>query len=336
MSRILVTGGAGFIGSHVVDALIAQGERVVVVDDLSSGKEENLNPKAQFYRMDICDPKLEKIFASGGIVIRDESTTSPKDRIEWVCHHAAQIDVRKSVADPREDARVNITGLLNLLENCVRYRTKGVIFVSSGGVVYGEPDQLPVNETYPKGPFSPYGVSKLCSEYYLYYYQSIHGLPYIALRYGNVYGPRQDPHGEAGVVAIFVGKMLAGETPTIFGDGKQLRDYVFVEDVAQANLLAIKQLETASLAHSLNDRAYNIGTGIGTSVNELFAHLQEIIGFRGSASYGPERKGELRRIFLDVSKAETELAWKPVVDLREGLKRTVEFFRERLRKEKRS
>ena len=313
--RILVTGGAGFIGSHVVDALIAEGHQVVVVDDLSSGKEENINPKARFYRMDICDPKLKKVFA--------------EEKIEWVNHHAAQIDVRKSVTDPGEDARVNIHGLLNVLGNCVQYQVKGIVFVSSGGVVYGEPEDLPVAEDYPKGPLSPYGVSKLCSEYYLYYYHRIHGLPYIALRYGNVYGPRQDPHGEAGVVAIFAGKMLAGETPTIFGDGEQLRDYVFVEDIATANLATMRCLVELSSPHSIDDLAYNIGTGIGSSVNELYAHLQEISGFRGKADDGPERAGELRRIFLDVSKAERELGWKPLVSFPEGLKRTVEFFRGR-------
>ena len=184
MSTILVTGGAGFIGSHVVDGLIAEGHRVVVVDDLSTGKEEHINPKAQFYQLDICDPKLREVFA--------------KEGIEWVNHHAAQIDVRRSVAEPQEDERINIQGLLNILENCVRYGVKGVIFASSGGVVYGEPTQLPVAEDHPKGPLSPHGVSKLASEYYLYYYHRVHGLPYIALRYGNVYGSRQDPHGEAG------------------------------------------------------------------------------------------------------------------------------------------
>ena len=314
MSTILVTGGAGFIGSHVADALIAEGHRVVVVDDLSSGKEENLNPKARFYRMDIGDPRLEEIFV--------------KEKIEWVNHHADQIDVRKSVADPKEDARVNIDGLLNLLENCLRHQVKGVIFASSGGVVYGEPDNLPVPETYPKGPLSPYGVSKLCSEYYLYYYHRVHGLPYIALRYGNVYGPRQDPAGEAGVVAIFAQKMLEGERPTVFGDGEQLRDYVFVEDVVRSNLLAMSHLAQAEgSGTSLDARAYNVGTGVGTSVNALFAQLAEIIGFRGQPAYGPARPGELRKMVLEVAKARRELAWEAKVGLREGLQRTVEGFR---------
>lgn len=313
MSTILVTGGAGFIGSHVVDALIARGKRVVVVDDLSTGKEENLNPKAIFYQMDICDPGLRKVFA--------------KEKVEWVNHHAAQVDVRKSVADPREDMRVNIAGLLNLFENCVRQQSRGIVFASSGGVVYGEPDSLPVTETYSKGPLSPYGVSKLCSEQYLYYYHRICGLSYIALRYSNVYGPRQDPHGEAGVVAIFIRMMLTGDVPTIFGDGEQLRDYVFVEDVVKANLLATESLEEASFPNSIDEQAYNIGTGIGTSVNELFAHLAKITGFHNAAQHGPERRGELRRIFLDASKAERGLSWKPSYALFVGLKKTVDFFR---------
>lgn len=315
MSTVLVTGGAGFIGSHVVDALIAEGHQVVVVDDLSSGKEENLNPKATFYRMDIGDPQLSQVFA--------------KEKIEWVNHHAAQIDVRRSVADPQNDARINILGLLNLLESCQRYGVKGVVFASSGGVVYGEPDDLPVAEDHPKGPLSPYGVSKLSSEYYLYCYHRVHGLPYIALRYGNVYGPRQDPHGEAGVVAIFTGKMLQGEPPTIFGDGEQLRDYVFVEDVVRANLLGMRTLGQAPVPNCPDERAYNIGTGVGTSVNELFSRLATIVGFRGEPRRGPERKGELRRIYLAVSKAERELGWRPKVTLEEGLRRTASFFRER-------
>ncbi|MGQ9477793.1 MAG: NAD-dependent epimerase/dehydratase family protein [Candidatus Bipolaricaulia bacterium] len=317
MGTILVTGGAGFIGSHVVEALIAEGHKVVVVDDLSRGKEENLHPQAIFYRLDLCDPQLGEVFA--------------EEKIEWVNHHAAQIDVRKSVADPKEDARINIQGLLNLLVNCVRHRVKGVIFASSGGVVYGEPDDLPVTESHSKGPLSPYGVSKLCSEYYLYCYHRLHGLPYIALRYGNVYGPRQDPYGEAGVVAIFTGKMLKGEPPVIFGDGEQLRDYIFVEDVVRANLLAMRALEEDPFpgwhATSIDERAYNIGTGVGTSVNELFSKLAKIIGFRGEPRRGSERPGELRRIFLDISRAREELGWEPSIELEEGLRRTVNLFR---------
>lgn len=311
--RILVTGGAGFIGSHLVDALVARGHEVIVVDNLTSGHKENLHPAARFYLRDICSPEMEEVFK--------------REKPELVNHHAAQIDVRRSVADPGEDARVNITGLLNLLQNCVRHKVKGVIFASSGGVVYGEPAELPVREEYPKGPLSPYGVSKLASEYYLYCFTRVHGLPYVALRYGNVYGPRQDPHGEAGVVAIFGNKMLQGETPTIYGDGEQLRDYVYVQDVVRANLLAMEKLlqdPLSSLGKGIDGAAYNIGTGKGTSVKELFRLLKKVVGYRGEAAYGPERAGELKRIYLDCGKAREELGWRAEIELEEGLKYTVQ------------
>ncbi len=312
--RILVTGGAGFIGSHVVDALIESGHEVAVVDNLCRGKRQNLNPAARFYEMDVCDPRLEDVFREG--------------RFDYVNHHAAQIDVRYSVADPLDDARTNILGLLNILENCRKYRVKGVVFASSGGVVYGEPAKLPVAENHPKGPLSPYGVSKLTSEFYLAYYASEMGIPYVALRYANVYGPRQDPHGEAGVVAIFGLKMLKGETPVIYGDGEQVRDYVYVGDVVRANLLALERLQKGGISPraggcAINDFAYNIGTGKGTTVNQLFGMLKELTGFSGEPEYGAERKGELRRIYLDVAKAKSELGWEPQVELWEGLRLTL-------------
>lgn len=323
--RILVTGGAGFIGSNVVDALLEEGHEVVVVDNLTSGKRENLNPAARFYEMDICDPGLEDVFR--------------QERFDYVNHHAAQIDVRHSVADPVDDARTNILGLLNILENCRKYGVKGVIFASSGGVVYGDPSRLPVTENHPKGPQSPYGVSKLTSEFYLAYYAAVMNLPYIALRYANVYGPRQDPHGEAGVVAIFGLKMLKGETPVIYGDGEQVRDYVYVGDVVRANLLALRRLQEGRLSCrdggcAINDFAYNIGTGSGTTVNRLFNMLKEITGFTGEPEYGRERKGELRRVYLDASKAKSELGWEPQVDLREGLRLTVNYLSKRQRQER--
>lgn len=319
---ILVTGGAGFIGSNLVDGLLAAGHQVVVVDNLSSGKREHLNGKARFYELDIGDPELDEVFA--------------REHIDLVDHHAAQIDVRHSVADPQGDARTNILGLLNILECCRRHGVQGVAFASSGGVVYGEPSKLPATETFPKGPLSPYGVSKLASEFYLCYYAQVMGIPYVTLRYGNVYGPRQDPHGEAGVVAIFGEKLLRGETPVIYGDGDQVRDYVFVGDVVRANLLALQCLRVPAGGRgsgsaapggcAINDFAFNIGTGQGASVNELFALLKEITGFQGEATHEPERTGELRRIFLDANKAKEHLGWEPEVSLREGLRRTVAYL----------
>lgn len=312
MSTVLVTGGAGFIGSHIVDAFIEEGHRVIVIDNLSQGKLENLNSKAEFYRLDICDSRVSEVF--------DE--VHP----DYLCHHAAQIDVRKSVANPMYDAEVNIKGLLNILSCAIRTGVKGVIFASSGGVVYGEPAHLPVSETHPKGPLSPYGVSKLSSEYYLYYYNKVFGLPYIALRYANVYGPRQDPLGEAGVVAIFSNKMLKGEVPTIYGDGTQVRDYVYVGDVAMANLLSLQHLKEMKAPSSIDDHAYNIGTSIGTSVNELYDILSDIIGFQKMARHDAPRKGELYKTYLSIDKAKEELRFVPTVSLRDGLERTLAYF----------
>lgn len=319
--KILVTGGAGFIGSNLVDALIGAGHEVAVVDNLSSGRRENVHPGARFYELDVCDPSLEEVFR--------------EERFDLVSHHAAQIDVRHSVADPVDDARTNILGLLNVLENCRRFLVKGVVFASSGGVVYGEPKELPAAEKFPKGPESPYGVSKLSSEFYLCYYAKVLGLPYVALRYANVYGPRQDPHGEAGVVAIFGERLLRGVPPTIFGDGEQVRDYVYVGDVVNANLLALDYVlqERSGCATSgcaINDFAFNIGTGTGTSVNRLFDELKRITGFQGRPVYGPERIGELRRIYLDPTRAREALGWQPRVSLAEGLRLTVEFLKGQL------
>ncbi|HQC88733.1 MAG TPA: NAD-dependent epimerase/dehydratase family protein, partial [Acetomicrobium sp.] len=311
MFTVLVTGGAGFIGSHVVDTFIEEGHKVVVVDNLTQGKLENINSKALFYNLDICDAALEHVFE--------------KERPDYICHHAAQIDVRKSVADPLYDAKINILGLLNILSSSIKIGVKGVVFASSGGVVYGEPDVLPVPEDHPKGPLSPYGVSKLSSEYYLYYYNSVFGLPYIALRYANVYGPRQDPMGEAGVVAIFTNKMLRGEEPTIYGDGNQVRDYVFVGDVARANLLSLQHLDKMDFPSSIDDHAFNIGTSAGTSVNELYALLSEIIGFTKMANREEPRKGELYKIYLDIRKAREDLGFNPSVSLRDGLKATISY-----------
>jgi UDP-glucose 4-epimerase len=302
--RILVTGGAGFIGSHLVDRAIEEGHQVSIVDDLSTGKKKHVNAKAKFYKLDILSPRLEKVFK--------------KERPEVVIHHAAQMDVRRSVADPLFDGQVNILGTLNILEQAVKVGTKRVIFASSGGAIYGEPEAVPATEEHPKRPVSPYGISKLAGEHYLYYYAHSYGLQSAILRYGNVYGPRQDPFGEAGVVAIFALKLLHNEQPIINGTGKQTRDYIFVEDVVEANM--------AVLNGGLND-TFNVGTGRETSVNQLFRALADTIGSPIKERYGPERRGEQLRSSLDAAKLAKVSDWEPRVDLADGLKRTVEYFR---------
>jgi UDP-glucose 4-epimerase len=307
--NVLVTGGAGFIGGHVAEAHLADGDRVWVVDDLSTGKEGNVPPGAEFHRMEIGDPAVGSLFDAV--------------RFDLVSHHAAQIDVRVSVADPRRDARSNVDGLLNVLENARRHRSR-VVYISSGGVVYGEPATRPTPETAPKLPESPYGVSKLAGEQYLYYYARIHGLEYVALRYSNVYGPRQDPHGEAGVVAIFGKRVLAGQTLTIFGDGEQTRDYVFVGDVASANLLAAR-LPLGSVGTALDQRAYNVGTGVETSVNALARSMMEAAGRTVDVEHAPARPGELLHSSLDGSKLRSA-GWAPAMALGEGLKRTLDHI----------
>jgi len=307
--KILVTGGAGFIASHIVDAYIEAGHQVVVVDDLSSGKRENLNPRARLVEMDVCDSAIASLVET--------------ERPEAICHHAAQIDVRRSVSDPIFDARVNILGTINLLEAAVKSGTRKFIFASSGGTVYGEAHNPPVNEEYPMHPLSPYGISKMTVEHYLYFYHEIYGLEYAVLRYGNVYGPRQDPHGEAGVVAIFSLAMLSGRAPTIFGDGTQERDYVFIEDIVRANLLALEAPGRVVV---------NIGTGRGTPVNEVYGVLKKLTGFPGEAIRGEARPGELARISLESSLARQVLGWEPRFTLEQGFERTVAHFREQLAK----
>jgi len=305
--KVLVTGGAGFIGSHVVDTLISAGYEVVVVDDLSTGNLANLNPAATFYQVDIRSPQLAEVFE--------------KERPAYVDHHAAQMDVRRSIADPLFDAEVNVIGSINLIECCRRYGVKRLIYISTGGAVYGEPEYLPCDEAHPVNPICPYGASKHTVEHYLYMYQQNYGLDYIVLRYPNVYGPRQDPHGEAGVVAIFTGQMLAGGQVVINGDGEQQRDFVYVEDCAQANLMAM----TSQNANQI----YNLGYGRGTTVNEIFTTLKNITGYQLAATHGPAKVGETRQIYLDATKAQKELGWKPTVDLEEGLQRTADYFKRR-------
>ena len=305
--KVLVTGGAGFIGSHVVDSLISAGYEVVVVDDLSTGNLANLNPAATFYQVDIRSPQLAEVFE--------------KERPAYVDHHAAQMDVRRSIADPLFDAEVNVIGSINLIECCRRYGVKRLIYISTGGAVYGEPEYLPCDEAHPVNPICPYGASKHTVEHYLYMYQQNYGLDYIVLRYPNVYGPRQDPHGEAGVVAIFTGQMLAGGQVVINGDGEQQRDFVYVEDCAQANLMAM----TSQNANQI----YNLGYGQGTTVNEIFTTLKNITGYQLAATHGAAKVGETRQIYLDATKAQKELGWKPTVDLEEGLQRTADYFKRR-------
>ncbi len=302
--KVLVTGGAGFIGSHLVERLIQEGHQVVVVDDLSTGKKKNIHKEATFYKMDILSSRLERVFQ--------------KERPELISHHAAQMDVRKSVADPAFDAKSNIIGLLNLLECAVKHGTRRVVFASSGGAAYGEQISFPAKEDHPTRPLSPYGVSKLSSEHYLYYYQEVCGLDYTTLRYGNVYGPRQDPFGEAGVVAIFTQKMLKGEQPTINGNGMQTRDYVHVKDVIEANMAMINKKINGT---------FNVGTGKETTVNQLFQNLREITSTELKEIHGPQKKGEQQRSCLDYQKIFNVAEWEPTVSLKEGLETTVAYFR---------
>lgn len=300
---IVVSGGAGFIGSHLVDAFVAAGHRVLVIDDLSSGVRAQVNPAAELHVLDVRSAEAAQLIEQSGATV--------------LCHQAAQIDVRASVADPRRDAEINIVGLLNLVEAGRRGRLARVIFASSGGTVYGEQRSFPADEDHPTRPISPYGVSKLACEHYLGYYQATQGLDVTCLRYANVYGPRQQAHGEAGVVAIFLGRLLRGEAPLIYGDGEQTRDYVFVGDVAAANLRALT---------ARGFGVYNVGTGVETSVNALLAGLRAIVG--GPAGRHAEaRSGEQRRSAITAARIERALGWRPAVTLDEGLRLTAAWFR---------
>ena len=302
--KILVTGGAGFIGSHVANRFTRHGYEVVIVDDLSTGRASNLDPAAKFYQLDIRDPKLAEVFEV--------------ERPDYVSHHAAQMDVRRSVAEPLFDADVNILGSINLIECARRSQVQRLVYISTGGAVYGEPEYLPCDEAHPINPICQYGASKHTVEHYLYMYHVNYGLNYTVLRYPNVYGPRQDPRGEAGVVAIFTGQMLADKQVVINGDGEQQRDFVYVGDCAQANLLAVVSSNGSGI--------YNLGMGRGTSVNEIFSALQKITGYKKAAVHGPARLGETRRIYLDATKARQQLGWAPSVGLDEGLEQTVAYF----------
>jgi UDP-glucose 4-epimerase len=306
--KILVTGGAGFIASHITDAFVNEGHNVVVLDDLSSGFEKNINPKAKFVKGNICDKELvEKLFA--------------EEKFDVVNHHAAQMDVRRSVKDPAFDANTNIIGTINLLQNAIKFKVKKFMFASTGGAVYGEQSYFPADENHPTQPRSPYGISKLAVEKYLYFYNAEYGLNYTILRYANIYGPRQNPFGEAGVVAIFSTKLLKGEQPIINGSGEQTRDYVFVGDVVKANVLTLKD--------SAND-IYNVGTGIETNVNQLFHKLNNIIGANKEEKHGLAAPGEQMRSVITSEKLFKKFGWRPSTTLDEGLKLTVDFFRNNL------
>jgi UDP-glucose 4-epimerase len=303
--KIVVTGGAGFIASHIADAYIADGHEVHIFDDFSTGREANLNAKAVFHRVDIAEPDAVKL------------VTDIKPDV--LNHHAAQMDVRHSVADPAFDARVNIIGFVNLLQGCVEAGVKRVIFASSGGAVYGDKEPIPAAEDHATEPMSPYGVSKRTGELYLGYYHLAFGLPYVALRYANVYGPRQSSKGEAGVVAIFIDRLLSGKSPIINGDGLQTRDYVYVGDVVAANLAALRSPFIG---------AVNIGTGQETDVVTICRSLRAGLGSGIEATHGPAKAGEQRRSCLAVGLAAGVLGWRPVTPLEQGLQKTIASWRQ--------
>jgi UDP-glucose 4-epimerase len=304
--RILVTGGAGFIGSNVVDRFVELGHDVAVFDNLSSGVREFVNPRARFFHADLTDEKAVDACVADF-------------RPELVNHHAAQIDVRKSVEDPVLDARTNILGALQLLMSCTRHGVRKFVYASTGGALYGEGRTLPATEDHPINPESPYGASKHALEHYLYLWKLLHGLDYTVLRYPNVYGPRQNPHGEAGVNAIFIGLMLHGKRPRIFGTGDQVRDYLYVGDVVDANAIALEKG---------GGEMVNLGTGVGTSVNDIVRELNAILGSRLDPIYEAARAGEVQRITLDATRARSVLGWTPRVSFHDGLARTVAWSRE--------
>ncbi|TAE21155.1 MAG: NAD-dependent epimerase/dehydratase family protein [Candidatus Kapaibacterium sp.] len=306
--NIAVAGGAGFIGSHIVDAYIAEGHNVIIIDDMSSGDKKNINSAAKFHKMGIGDAKIQQLLAD--------------EKIEILSNHAAQISVRISVEKPKEDAQVNIIDTLNLYEAARVAKVRRIIYASSGGAIYGEQDYYPADEKHSKRPLSPYGVTKLANEKYLGYYKSVHGIENVIFRYTNVYGPRQNPHGEAGVIAIFAQKMLKGEVPIINGDGTQTRDYVYGPDVARANVLALSD----------NARGiYNCCTGTEYSVNTLHQLLQLKIGKVVKRKHAPAKAGEQRRSLCTPSKIRNLLAWNPSVTFEQGLSNTVDWFRENMK-----
>ncbi len=304
--KAIVTGGAGFIGSHIVDALIEKGIDVFIIDNLSSGNKKNINSRAKFTKVDINDKSIFGIFE--------------KIKPYALFHLAAQIDVRRSVADPAEDARINILGAIQLLEASKQVGLKKIIFSSSGGTIYGDTENIPTPETHTARPISPYGIAKLTCEHYLHYYKEVFGIDYVALRYANVYGPRQNSQGEAGVVAIFCNKMIHGEPPVIYGDGKQTRDYTYVADIVEANILALEKDFVGSC---------NISTGIETDVNTIAQYIKASTGYEGEIINTSAKAGEVQRSCLDYSLAKKVLGWEPRVSLKDGLRKTVEWFKMR-------
>jgi UDP-glucose 4-epimerase len=312
VAKVLVTGGAGFIGSHLVDAYIEAGHDVAVVDNLETGSKTHVNPGARFYEMDILDPSLETIIA--------------EERPTVLNHHAAQASISRSVADPVLDARTNILGSVHLLELGRKYGVHGFVFASSGGAVYGHQQWYPAGEDHPLNPVNAYGIAKHTVEKYLEYYRKAHQIRSISLRYANVYGPRQNPHGEAGVVAIFIGALLQGKRPVIYGDGHQTRDFVHVRDVVQSNILALDLLLHGGDAYPAASPALNIGTGKETSVLELLGMITSILGGSEECRFESPREGEIRRSVLDIGRARKVLNWKPSFSLEEGLRETATWF----------
>ena len=312
MAKILMTGGAGFIGSHVVDAYIEAGHEVVVVDNLESGSLANLNAKARFHQIDLLDPSLE------AIIEQEEPSV--------VNHHAAQVSISKSIADPVNDARTNIIGSVRLLEVARKVAIPNFIFASSGAAIYGVQENYPATEDHPLQPVNGYGIAKLTVERYLEYYRQVHGMRYVTLRYSNVYGPRQDPDGEGGVVAIFIGALLRGGCPVVYGDGRQTRDFVNVRDAVRSNILALNVLLNDGPGVILESPAFNISTGKETNVLQVLAMISSILGRPGDCHFEPPRKGEVRRSVLDYGRAKEVLKWQPNVDLEAGLRDTVHWF----------
>jgi len=305
--KILITGAAGFIASHVADKYIELGNEVVIIDNLSSGNMKNVNPRAKFYLMDICSPEIERIFEL--------------EKPDIVNHHAAQISVPESVKDPELDAEINVLGLINVLQNCVKYKVSKFIMISSGGAVYGEADEYPTSEDYSPKPLSPYAINKFIAEKYLYYYKHQFGLEYTVLRYANVFGPRQVPHSEAGVVSIFINNLKSSQRSTLYAypeapDG-MIRDYVFVRDVVEANVAALSKG---------NGEIINIATNIETTTLHLYKTISKLMNCHLEMIPGPARPGDIRKSCLTYNKAEKVLNWKPCFSLEEGVKETIDFF----------